>query len=129
VVQAFNEGPMTEQAHVVLPASPHSEDEGTFVNLEGRIQRFCRAFPPRGDSQPHWKWAEELGRAMGIDEGHASSREVFRSLAAGVPELAPFDWDAATPESLRKGINPAPSGADGRVPGYREVGVPRVRGI
>ena len=36
-------------ARVLLPASPHAEDDGTFVNFEGRAQRFERAYSPRGD--------------------------------------------------------------------------------
>jgi len=35
-----------ELAHFVLPASAVSEDEGSFVNSEGRIQVFKQAVPP-----------------------------------------------------------------------------------
>ena len=38
--------PTASLAHFVLPASAVSEDEGSFVNLEGRIQVFKQAVPP-----------------------------------------------------------------------------------
>jgi len=44
--------------------------------------------------------------------------------------LAVFDWDgAAPPLKVTRGLNPLATGADGRPPGYREFGPPRVRGI
>jgi hypothetical protein len=34
VAQSFDDGPVARQATVLLPASPHSESDGTFVNEE-----------------------------------------------------------------------------------------------
>ncbi len=130
VAQACNEGPIAAQADVLLPASTHLEDEGSFVNLDGIIQRFRFAYPPREQSQPHWRWAEELSRAAGIADVRTSARQVFRALCGRVEALASFPWDqAAPPAQAGRGINPLPTAADGRPPGYREFGVPRVRGI
>jgi len=130
VAQACNEGPMASHVDVVLPASTHLEDEGSFVNLDGIIQRFRSAYPPREQSQPHWKWAEALSRAAGTADVRTSARQVFRALCGRVEALASFPWDQAAPASRAgPGINPLPTAADGRPPGYREFGVPRVRGI
>ncbi|MHB8878418.1 MAG: NADH-quinone oxidoreductase subunit G [Myxococcaceae bacterium] len=130
VVQAMNEGPVVAQAHVALPAASHLEDEGSFVQESGIIQRFRRAFPPRGDSAPHWSWAEELGRELaGTTGGHATSREVWKGLSGGIAELASFDWDGAAPVNQKvQGINPLPAAADGRPAGYREFANPRAKG-
>ena len=130
VAQAFNESPITAQATVLLPASTHIEDEGTFVQKDGIIQRFRKAYPSKGDAVPHWRWAAELSRAMGNTVSWASAREVFRELASQVAELGSFNWEQSSPPDREKpGINPLPTGADGRPPGYREFGAPRVRGI
>jgi NADH-quinone oxidoreductase subunit G len=131
VAQAMNESAVTAQATVLLPASVHVEDEGSFVQLDGLIQRFRKAYPSKGEAMPHWKWAVELGRELGAKEpAHASPRDVFRTLGAQVPAFAAFNWDQASPSDREKpGINPLPTGADGRPPGYREFGAPRVRGI
>jgi NADH-quinone oxidoreductase subunit G len=129
VAQAMNEGPVAQQAHVVLPASVHTEDEGSFVNVDGIVQRFRKAYPPRGDSQPHWKWASDLQRELGQATGWASSRDVFLALAPKVAELAQFEWDKQAPFGTPKGVTNTAAAADGRPPGYREFGVPRVRGL
>ena len=130
VAQAMNESSLTAQATVLLPASVHVEDEGSFVQVDGIIQRFRKAYPSKGDAAPHWKLAAELTREMGGTAEWTSAREVFRKLAAPVSAFAQFDWDKASPPDREKpGINPLPTGADGRPPGYREFGAPRVRGI
>jgi NADH-quinone oxidoreductase subunit G len=130
VLQASNESPITAQAHVLLPAAVHVEDEGTFTNQDGITQRFRRAYPARADVRPHWAWAVQLAQEFGFPWTHTSARDVFREWGPRVPELATFDWDAAAPPiKISRGLNPLPTGADGRPPGYREFGPPRVRGI
>jgi len=130
VAQGINAGPVAAAADVLLPASTHLEDEGSFVNLDGVIQRFRRAYPPRAHSLPHWSWALEMARELGLTYPYRSSREVFRELAPRVRELMSFDWDqAAPPAQSAPGLSPLPAAADGRPAGYREWGVPRVRGI
>jgi len=130
VLQASNESAITAQAHVLLPAAVHVEDEGTFTNLDGITQRFRRAYPPRGDIKPHWAWAVALAQEFGFPWMHGNARDVFREWGVKVAELASFDWDgAAPPVKVTRGINPLATGADGRPPGYREFGAPRVRGI
>ncbi len=125
VAQTINLGPVAGKADVLLPASPHSEDPGTFVNFDGHIQRFLAAYPRRGASQPHWAWGAALLRAFGVARTWNSARDVFRELAPAVPEFASFDWDVA-PRALQhvRGINALPAAADARPVGYRERNAP-----
>jgi NADH-quinone oxidoreductase subunit G len=68
--------------------------------------------------------------ALGITTTWASAREVWRALSNRVPELASFEWDTRAPPAREaRGLKPIPAAADGRPPGYREFGAPRVRGI
>jgi NADH-quinone oxidoreductase subunit G len=129
-VVAAGTSALTEAAHAVLCGASHLEDEGTYTQEAGRTQRFRRAFPPREGSRPAWQWAAALAEALGGALRAASSREVFRALAPAVPELASFDWDAAAPvNQAHPGIQTLPAGADGRPPGWREAGVPNMRGL
>lgn len=129
-VAATNEGPVTERAHVLLATSPAVEDEGSFTQEAGITQRFRRAFPPRGESRPAWRWAVELARELGQPIAASSSRDLFDAMARLVPELSPFEWDkAAPPNQLRPGIGTMPTASDGRPPGWREQGVPNNRGL
>ena len=130
VLQASNESAITAQAHVLLPSAVHVEDEGSFTNLDGITQRFRRAYPARAEVKPHWAWAVALAQEFGFPWMHRSARDVFHEWGPRVAELASFDWDgAAPPLKVTRGLNPLATGADGRTPGYREFGPPRVRGI
>ncbi len=129
-VQATNVTPLTETADVVLPTATHVEDEGSFVQEDGVVQRVRRAFPPRGSTRGHWNWAVDIMREFGFPLTYESARDVFRELSPKVPELASFGWDSeAPPLKTQRGLQPLATGADGRPPGYREFGAPRVRGI
>jgi NADH-quinone oxidoreductase subunit G len=122
VVQATNEGPLASAAAVLLPASPAPESDGTFVNFEGRPQRFELAYWPRGDSQPHWALAGEVGRALGLTARWASARAVHEDLGRRVADLLPgWSWDSLPSVDHRKGLVPQAAGTvDGRLPGQRE---------
>ncbi len=50
----------TDQAQVALPAAAFAEGDGTFINQEGRAQRFYQVFVPEGDVQESWRWMQEL---------------------------------------------------------------------
>jgi NADH-quinone oxidoreductase subunit G len=130
-VTASNESKASAEAHAVLAATSVVEDEGSFTQEAGITQRARKAFPARGEAQPVWKWAAELAREVGHPvEWGTSAREVFVKLSPAVPELAGFDWDRqAPPNQLKPGIGTMPTGADGRPPGWREQGVPNLRGL
>jgi NADH-quinone oxidoreductase subunit G len=122
VAQAYVEGGLAEAAAVLLPASPHSESDGTFVNFEGRAQRFEMAYYPRGESRPHWHLAAEIGRALGLGLRFATARDVFAQLGPKLgAALGDFRWDSLASTQRRFGIIPLAAGTvDGRLPGYRE---------
>ncbi len=122
VVQAVNEGGLAAAATVLLPASPVPESDGTFVNFEGRPQRFELAYWPRGESLPHWGLCAELGRALGLTASWKTARQVWEDLGRRVaPELPGFEWNALPAVDRRPGLVPLAAGTvDGRLPGHRE---------
>jgi NADH-quinone oxidoreductase subunit G len=122
VVQAVNEGPLAAAATVLLPASAVPESDGTFVNFEGRAQRFELAYWPRGESLPHWGLAGEVGRALGLTARWSTARQVFEDVGRRVaPELPGFVWASLPAVDRRPGIEPMAAGTvDGRLPGMRE---------
>jgi NADH-quinone oxidoreductase subunit G len=42
--------PLNDVADVLLPSTIHAEKEGTFTNLQGRVQRIHQAYPPKGQA-------------------------------------------------------------------------------
>jgi NADH-quinone oxidoreductase subunit G len=81
------------KADVVLPICNYSEEEGTFTNLRGRVQRFLQARAAPGLARPSWFVLADLLGALGIPADHYSAREVFTALAAEHPSFAGLSYD------------------------------------
>ena len=65
-------------ADVILPGASYAEKPGTYVNLEGRVQRGERAVFPPGDAREDWT----ILRALSDDAGpHAAVRQLRASCA------------------------------------------------
>jgi NADH-quinone oxidoreductase subunit G len=122
VVQATSEGDLAAAATVLLPASPAPESDGTFVNFEGRAQRFELAYWPRGESLPHWGLSAEIGRALGLTSRLSSARQLYEDLGRRVADQLPgYEWNSLPSVDRRKGLIPLAAGTvDGRLPGQRE---------
>ena len=122
VAQAVNDDPLAKAATVLLPAAPHSEADGTFVNFEGRAQRFEMAYFPRGESRPHWAHAAGIGAELGLATDWRSARELFAELSGVLgTALGDYRWAAMPSQDRRRGIIPLAAGTvDGRLAGYRE---------
>jgi NADH-quinone oxidoreductase subunit G len=79
-------------ASLLLPTSSWSEEDGTFVNFEGRIQAVHRCHPPRGEGRPGWKAASEIAAAAGESlPAWTKPEDVFRSLARSVERFRGVD--------------------------------------
>ncbi len=48
------------KAEVLLPGATCAESDGTFVNNEGRAQRFYQVFKPGENIQDSWKWIRDI---------------------------------------------------------------------
>jgi NADH-quinone oxidoreductase subunit G len=53
--------PLNEVADVLLPSTNHAEKEGTFTNLQGRVQRIHQAYPPKGQAAPDLEIFRRVG--------------------------------------------------------------------
>lgn len=55
VVQDILATEATLFASAVLPSCSHAEYEGTYTNIERRVQRVPRILPPKGSARPPWQ--------------------------------------------------------------------------
>jgi len=81
------------EASILLPTSSWSEEDGTLVSFEGRIQAVRRCHPPRGEGRPGWKTAAEIADAAGGERLPAwtAAEEVYRTLAGSVEAFRGVD--------------------------------------
>ena len=115
------------RATVALPAATFAEGDGTWVNNEGRAQRFFQVFVPTGQIQESWRWLRDIGIASGR-AGFArwqSLDDVIAAMVAELPELAAARA-AAPPATLRlagQKIPRQPQRYSGRTAMYANVDV------
>jgi NADH-quinone oxidoreductase subunit G len=58
----------SKQFDLILPSTTHFENEGTFVNLESRVQSFSQTISPKFESKPLWKILRVLGNFIDCPE-------------------------------------------------------------
>jgi NADH-quinone oxidoreductase subunit G len=80
-------------AAVVLPIANFAEEEGTFTNLRGRVQRFLQAKAAPGFARPSWYVLSDLLAGVGVQSNYSLASEVFGALAAARPEFAGMSYD------------------------------------
>src|SRR5439155_796299 len=78
---------------VVLPIANFVEEEGTFTNLRGRVQRFFQAKAAPGFARPSWYALTDLLAALGAAAPYALPRDVFAALATARPEFAGLSYE------------------------------------
>ena len=85
--------PAARNAHFVLPVTTFAEQEGTFTNVQTRVQRFEPALRAAGDAQPAWQVLGSLAAALSGEPAPASASDAFARLAGRVAEYEGLGYD------------------------------------
>ena len=56
--------PLNDVADVLIPSTIHAEKEGTFTNLQGRVQRIHQAYPPKGQAVTDLELYRRIGALL-----------------------------------------------------------------
>jgi len=81
VVQDWHETETTAFASVVLPMTAPTEAEGSYTNVEGRLQVVRAVLPAHGEAKPAWKVANEIGLRLRPATPLFNAREVLARIA------------------------------------------------
>lgn len=81
---------LAHEADVVLPAAAYSEADGTYTNLERRVQRLNAGMEIRNEERPGWETVAALAKALGAERGfdYESAAQVFDEIATMNPAYA-----------------------------------------
>ncbi|WP_448578564.1 NADH-quinone oxidoreductase subunit NuoG [Thermaurantiacus sp.] len=96
-------------ADVILPAAAYTEKSGTWVNMEGRVQRSLRAVFPPGDAREDWTIFRALADVLGIRLPYDDLAQLRARIGAEWPHLAGPGFKAF-PWSPESSTGAAPSG-------------------
>ena len=72
-------------ADVVFPGACFSEKDGSYTNLEGRIQTGTAVVSPPGDARPDWEILALLAARMGSSDAHSGLDEIRGEIRRRVP--------------------------------------------
>ncbi|RVQ69045.1 NADH-quinone oxidoreductase subunit G [Croceicoccus ponticola] len=75
-------------ADVILPAAAYTEKSGTYVNIEGRVQRSEKAVFAPGDAREDWTILRALADALGVTVGFDTFEQLRAAMFADTPALA-----------------------------------------
>jgi NADH-quinone oxidoreductase subunit G len=98
------------RADVILPGAAYTEEQGLFVNTEGRPQLALRAGFAPGEAKENWAILRALSAELGAALPYDSLAQLRNAMVAEVPHLAMIDevpMNEITPMELR-----APAEAD-----------------
>ncbi|HEY9421080.1 MAG TPA: molybdopterin-dependent oxidoreductase [Thermoanaerobaculia bacterium] len=92
VVFGWADSPLAKVADLALPVAHHGEKDGTFVNVEWRVQRFERAFPAPGQTRTTVEVLSDLLSRVDPAWADLSPGKVFDRLASELPAFAGLNW-------------------------------------
>uniref|UniRef100_UPI00286D6E2B molybdopterin-dependent oxidoreductase n=1 Tax=Sphingomonas sp. TaxID=28214 RepID=UPI00286D6E2B len=75
------------QADLVLPAASYAEKHGTYVNLEGRVQRGEKATFPPGEAREDWSIFRAVSELIGAPLPWDSFDQLRAAMIADFPQL------------------------------------------
>jgi NADH-quinone oxidoreductase subunit G len=96
------------RADIILPGAAYTEEQGLFVNTEGRAQLALRAAFPPGEAKENWAILRALSAELGAALPYDSLAQLRRALVEEVPHLAQIDqvpenaWAPLKPKKLGK---------------------------
>ena len=100
------------RADVILPGAAYTEEQGLFVNTEGRPQLALRAGFAPGEAKENWAILRALSAELGAAQPWDTLAQLRQALVEAVPHLAQIDevpdnaWQALEPGKLGKGSVP-----------------------
>ncbi|MFD0857737.1 NADH-quinone oxidoreductase subunit NuoG [Roseovarius aquimarinus] len=96
------------RADIILPGAAYTEEQGLFVNTEGRAQLALRANFAPGEAKENWAILRALSGEMGATLPYDSLPQLRQALIEAVPYLAQIDqvaendWQPITPKAMGK---------------------------
>jgi len=86
-----------ECAHIVFPSAALPESDGTYVNIERRVQGMAKVVSAPGSAQPNARFLIDVGGRLGPPMGFVTARDIFDEIRSVLP-----DWDRLTWADVKK---------------------------
>ena len=91
IYQGTHGGENSTLADVILPGAAYSEKDGSFANLEGRVQKSFKASYPPGLAKEDWSIFLEIAKKRNISIGYNSFEDLKKNMISEHNMLGSFD--------------------------------------
>ena len=91
IYQGSHGGENATIADVILPSSSYTEKNGSFINLEGRVQKSYKSSYPPGFAKDDWKIFLSIADSNNIDLGFKNFNELRKKMTTEYPALGEYD--------------------------------------
>ncbi len=99
-----------QKADVVLPAQGWAESDGTYTNVDRRVQRAPKAVTdPKSRAAPDWMIYTHLAKQMGANWPFSDARSVTAEITRAVPAYAGLTWEALGDQGRQWDAGSAPA--------------------
>ncbi|HET7037279.1 MAG TPA: molybdopterin-dependent oxidoreductase [Thermomicrobiaceae bacterium] len=85
IVEDIYPSPLTELAHIVLPAAMFLEEDGSFTNADRTVQRVRFTLPAPGAAQPAWRLIQGIAQRLGYNLDHRHPSQIMEEMARLMP--------------------------------------------
>ncbi len=92
IVQDIFMSNTAQYADIILPAACFAEKDGTFTNIERRIQRVKKSVEPPGKAKADWSIISELSNCMGYPMNYSSPEAVWEEIRKVSPNFAGISY-------------------------------------
>jgi predicted molibdopterin-dependent oxidoreductase YjgC len=103
-----------KRATVVLPGLSYGEKDGTFTNLDRRIQVVRKGMTELPDVRADWEILTTLARMMGLAWAYLTPADILREIGRVTPIYAGVTRRALGESGLQWPLHPGETGEDGR---------------
>jgi NADH-quinone oxidoreductase subunit G len=93
VYQGSNINETCGLAHLILPSAVYAEKDGTFINVQKRVQRIWPAFPPLGEAKGDWEILSLLSEKLGAPMPYQKSQDVFKDIARIIGPFSEMSYE------------------------------------
>ena len=91
IYQSSHGGENSKIADVILPSAAYSEKNGSFVNLEGRVQRSYKASYPPGFAKEDFEIFNDIAKSKGSDHRYSSFENLREEMVNEHKSLGIYD--------------------------------------
>jgi len=92
VFQSYTVSDAASFASVLLPSCAPAERDGTYTNLERRVQRMSQVIPAKGSAKPGWRIYSELMLRLNPSTPNFSASDVMREIIKEHPGFSNADY-------------------------------------